>query len=109
MANYIEETNMQPNRFVDFTSRYNNSKVVYYVINGERKIAFETYNKPSYASLPSDRFMLITSYEQYRPDLVSLKVYGTTDYWWTILEANNISDIFDFKTGLTIRLPSSPF
>lgn len=109
MANYIEDSKMLPSRFVNFTSRYNNSTVVYYVIDGQRKITFETYDKPSYPASPSDRFMLLSVYEEYRPDLVSLKVYGTTDYWWTILEANGISDIFDFKTGLTIKIPSQPF
>jgi hypothetical protein len=81
MANYVEDSKMQPGRFVNFTSRYNNSAVIYYVIDGERKITFETYNKPNYPATANDRFMLLNAQYEYRPDLVSLKVYGTTDYW----------------------------
>jgi hypothetical protein len=40
---------------------------------------------------------------------VSLETYGVVDYWWKILEANNMKDIFDFKSGVNIRLPGSIF
>lgn len=109
MINYIEPSNMLPSRFVNFTSRYNNSTVVYYVTNGIRKITFETYKKQNYPSSQSDKFILLTPQYEYRPDLVSLKVYSTTDYWWVIMEANNINDVFNFKSGLTIRVPPQPF
>lgn len=109
MINYIVDSNLPASRFVNFTSRYSNSTVVYYVINNNKKIAFKTYVKASYPVGPNDRFMLIPSQYEYRPDLASLKVYGTTDYWWALMEANNINDVFNFKTGLTIRIPSQPF
>ena len=41
------------------------------------------------------------------PEIVSNKVYGSPDFWWKIMEANNIKDIFDFKTGINIRLPDA--
>ena len=45
--------------------------------------------------------------QEYRPDLVSNRVYGTPDFWWRIMEANNIKDVFEFKAGLNLRIPGS--
>lgn len=38
-----------------------------------------------------------------RPDLISMKVYGTVEYWWIILKANpGFDDIYnDFGVELT--------
>jgi len=51
--------------------------------------------------------LTITKAFEFRPDLVSYKVYSTPDYWWKILEFNGMMDIFDFKNGRNIRLPSN--
>ena len=109
MANSIEDSKMKTSRFVSFTSRYNDSRVVYYNINGTKKIAFETYKKNLYPASSNDRFMFLKPQHEYRPDLVSLKVYGSEDFWWRIMEANNIKDVFEFKAGITIRIPAQPF
>lgn len=107
MANYIEESNFVGSRFSNLGSRYYNSKVIYYVINGSRKIAYEVYKKSSNLNSNKDVFMLIVPRYEYRPDLASLDAYGVVDYWWKILEVNNIKDIMEFKTGRTIRIPSN--
>ena len=44
-----------------------------------------------------------------RPDLVSKEKYGIPDFWWKILEANKMNDVFDFKAGKTIILPESVY
>jgi len=44
---------------------------------------------------------------EYRPDLVSRDKYGIPDFWWKIMEVNNIKDIIDFKAGRTIVLPEN--
>ena len=106
MANYVEESNLFASRFVNFSSRYDEAKVYYYVIDGNRKISFETYKKKPYKNSNKDIFMLLTPKYEYRPDLVSLDVYGVVDYWWKVMEVNNIKDIMEFKTGKTIRIPS---
>lgn len=49
---------------------------------------------------------IIEPKEQYRPDVVAYNVYGDARFAWIIMSANNISDIFDFKTGLIITIPS---
>jgi Base plate wedge protein 53 len=42
-----------------------------------------------------------------RPDLISYKVYQTTDYWWLILYVNDIHDpLNDIKSGQVIKIPN---
>jgi len=103
VANKISYPNISAKRFVDFSSRYINSKVLYYGENN--KITFETYKRKDIVSSTKDKFVLINSSTEYRPDLVSYAAYGTVDYWWYIMEFNGIKDIYDFKSGITLRIP----
>jgi hypothetical protein len=105
MANNIEFTNIEPTRFVSTTSRYTNSRVLYY--SEENILTFETYKKNKYNITKDDKVSVIPQSMQYRPDLVSIERYGTVDFWWKIMEVNNISDILDFKAGKTIILPDN--
>lgn len=105
MANYIELTKLTPSRFVDVASRYSDLTVYYYTEN--KLLTFEIYKKTSIPLSKSDKYYVVTPGEQYRPDLVSNRAYGAPDFWWKILEANNIKDVYDFKAGLNIRIPSS--
>lgn len=107
MANYIEITNIDPNRFVPVSSRYSNSGVIYYTEN--KLLTFKTYKKNSFPINPADKYYVITPGNQFRPDLVSSLAYGTPDFWWKIMEANDIKDIFDFRSGLNIRIPTAIF
>ena len=110
MSNFIEIANLSTDRFVSALSRYNNSTVVYYHIKNQKKITFTTYVK-SISTIPadSDLYMIIPSSMEYRPDLLSQNLYGTTDFWWKIMEANNIKDIYDFRSGVNIRIPGNIF
>lgn len=105
MANYYELTTILSNSFVNFSSRYNGSDVVYYTEN--KLITFPIYKKQPPITSQKDKFAVITPGTEYRPDLVSQQVYGFPDFWWKIMEANGIKDIFDFKAGKTIRIPGS--
>ena len=41
-----------------------------------------------------------------RPDLISLKLYQTIDFWWIIGEVNGICDFnYDIKEGDIIQVP----
>lgn len=107
MANKIEYANIRSNKFVTPTSRYLKSNVIYY---GDNKITtFETYKKEKYNPSSNDQVAVIPNAMQYRPDLVSKEKYGTVDFWWKIMEVNNIRDIMDFKSGLTIILPENVY
>ena len=58
---------------------------------------------------PTDTAMVIpTEYDQ-RPYNLSYELYGTKDYWWVfmVLNMDKIRDpIYDFKAGISIRVPS---
>lgn len=50
----------------------------------------------------------ITSLYEYRPDLLSYDLYGTSDLWWvfSVRNKNKIKDpIYDLYAGQTIFLP----
>mgnify|MGYP007053926805 CR=1 FL=1 len=109
MANKIEILNTKSSRFVNDTSRYNNdkTKVIRYAENGY--LTFSTYKGWNKSTSSQDRFTVIGAGYEYRPDLVSFDEYGLPDFWWKIMEINGIKDIYDFKAGLNIRLPSMIF
>lgn len=105
LANQISYPEITTKRFVDFSSRYINSKVLYYGDNN--KLTFSTYKRKPIPASSNDKFVLINSSTEYRPDLVSYAAYGTVDYWWYIMEFNGIKDIYEFKSGLTLRVPTT--
>lgn len=108
--NYIEPANIPSERFVSALSRYRNMQVIYYHMSNKKVLSFPTYRKQVSATPgPNDSYMVVPSGMEYRPDLVSYEVYGTPDFWWKIMEANNIKDIFDFKTGTNLRIPNNIF
>ena len=106
MANKIIETEITPtDALVDSLSRYANSTVLYYGDNG--LMTFSTYKRQVTDSDPTqDQYTVISPSHEYRPDKLAYQVYGAPDLWWKIMEANGISDIWNFKAGLNIRLPS---
>jgi hypothetical protein len=105
MSNYYEKTNIQPSKFVGFSSRYADSGVVYYTEN--KLLTFKTYKKKNYIPSKSDKYAVITKGYEYRPDLMSNQAYGTPDFWWKILEVNGMKDIFEFKSGENIVIPNN--
>ena len=107
MANIVEPSDLISTRFVLPTSRYASSQVIRY--SEQRKLTFEIYKRGEYVDSPKDKYLIITSGIEYRPDLLSYQFYGTVDFWWKILEANGMRDVFDFKTGTNIRLPNNIF
>ena len=107
MANRTETANLSSSNFVDSTSRYINSEVIRY--GDKRLLTFETYKRNPLLLSPDDRFLVINKGVEFRPDLVSFRVYGVVSLWWRIMEANNIFDVFDFKAGRNIRLPNNIF
>jgi hypothetical protein len=107
MANRIQEYNVPATTFVNSTSRYANSRV--YLYGDQKRITFEIYKRIPIVENPNDKVTTIPPGAEYRPDIVSKQVYGVVDFWWTILEANQMNDVFDFKAGTSIRLPVNVF
>lgn len=107
MANFTEVTNIDSRRFVPPSSRYLDSKVLYYTEN--KLLTFNTYKKKQIPITDEDKYAVISPGVEYRPDLVSQQAYGTVDFWWKLLEANGMKDIWEFKAGENIRIPGSFF
>jgi len=107
MATIITEAiNISADDIIDKVSRYRSSRIIYY--GDLPKTAFETYKRTTVTTDSTlNKVTLITPGWEYRPDLVSFDFYGAPDFWWKIMEVNKMSDILEFKSGLTISLPSS--
>lgn len=60
--------------------------------------------------LPQDNTDVLVTITQdlvRRPDLISYKAYGNSDFWWVIFEYNGIRDpVFDLRMGQIIRIPT---
>lgn len=77
--------------------RYNRSNFLKGVsVNGilEKDLLSSTFNDYNFKR-PMQNYRL--QYEDYiRPDLISIKAYGTQDYWWIILKCNpELEDIWN--------------
>jgi hypothetical protein len=101
----IEYSAVSASAVVDAGSRYLNSKIIYY--GEQRFVTFSTYVRTEYEPTGSENVMVITKGAEYRPDLVSYEYYGYPGNWWRILEVNGMKDIYEFKAGKTIILPST--
>lgn len=42
-----------------------------------------------------DNFLVVRDEEACRPDLISLRAYGTMNYWWFLMWYNGITDIWN--------------
>lgn len=105
MAVPIQLTTLKATRYVTQSSRYASSDVILWGENGI--LTFKTYKRQPIPSRDDDKFDVIPPGEEYRPDQTSKRAYGTPDFWWRIMEASDIKDIFDYKVGTNIRIPSA--
>jgi len=65
-------------------------------------------NLPTIPKYKDDVLITINATYEYRPDLLSYDLYGTTGYWWVFAarNPNTIEDpIFDFRSGIRIYVP----
>jgi len=104
MAVPIQILTTPVSKFVLPTSRYNSCQVMLWSEKGV--LTLTTYKRTPITEQPDDMFRVLSKGEEYRPDKTSFAAYDTVDFWWRIMEANNIKDIFDYKAGLNIRIPS---
>lgn len=100
----LTPSTLKATEFVTPSSRYADSSVFVYGESGI--ITFETYKRRTFVPTEADRFDIVPPGEEFRPDKTSFRAYGTVDFWWSIMEANNIKDIFNYKAGTNIRIPS---
>lgn len=51
-------------------------------------------------------FYTVKEQDLYRPDLISLRMYGKNTYWWMILKINHIEDLYnDLVVGKSLIIP----
>ena len=48
----------------------------------------------------------VTQDERGSPDLISLREYGSEDFWWHILAYNGICSYRDVVEGITLKIPN---
>ena len=80
---------------------------VYSKTNVNKKY-LEYYNPPIRINYENTKEIELTAKHNMRPDLLAYELYGDADLWWVfvLFNRNKILDpIFDFKTGLKIRVP----
>lgn len=52
-------------------------------------------------------FYKVKEVDLLRPDLISVNLLGSVSYWWIILKANNIEDVWnDLYAGKILAIPS---
>lgn len=62
-------------------------------------------NVRDFEILHRDTDVYITYHEADRLDLISDKYYGSPEYWWIILSANDYQLEFDIEAGEILRVP----
>lgn len=107
MPRIIELSTRPIDGFVTPTSRYAQSTVLNY--SEQNLLTFDIYKRSVNVASETDKFTVVTPGTEFRPDIISQRAYGVPDFWWKIMEANKIFDIFDFRSGLNIRLPGNVF
>ena len=96
------------NDLFDEYNRYQYYDIIYDENISTYRIGLGYENLPSFPRGELDTFYVIENSVQHRPDLISLKFYGTTKLWWVIATENNIQHpIKDLTAGTTIRIPDS--
>lgn len=61
---------------------------------------------PEIAKIKSYTVHEVTQDERGAPDLISLREYGTDEFWWMILAYNGIGSFKKIVEGTRIRIPS---
>ena len=56
--------------------------------------------------LPVTGTIVVTNVTEARPDLLSYYVYESTDYWWVLMEMNEVTNVSDITAGMVIKYPS---
>jgi hypothetical protein len=88
-------------------SRYNKIRLL---LNDESIPIQETWDKPNIQLDATDAYFEVTEEYAYRPDLISLKYYGTEQLYWIIGIANNMEDAFaQTYVGAKLRIPNRDY
>lgn len=87
-------------------ARYNNTSP--YFETEEKANYLDILNPRTLTAESDDRPYTVERTYAYRPDLLAYDLYGSPRLWWVFAQRNpdKIEDpIYDFKPGVTIKLP----
>ena len=87
-------------------ARYNNTSP--YFETEEKANYLDILNPRTLTAESDDRPYTVERTYAYRPDLLAYDLYGSPRLWWVFAQRNLdiIEDpIYDFKSGVTIRVP----
>jgi len=108
MAITKKTTSGKQNNLYDTYNRFQYYTIIYDEVVSDFRIGLGYNNLPSYPEGPEDTYYVIEKYLAGRPDLISLKFYGTTKLWWVIAKENNIEHpVRDLDSGITVRIPDA--
>lgn len=91
------------NNSLNTPTRYDIAKFIKF--DGDVFNSLDAFFAANLYKLPSIGNYTIVA-EAQRPDLLSYNLYGSTQYWWALMWYNNIIDITELSSGLTISYPS---
>jgi hypothetical protein len=82
-------------------SRYHTTKLLVDEAGNTRFIEW----KPPFYGERDELLYTVDGRDINRPDLISYRVYGTSDLWWYILNYNTIHDPFSLVVGQKLKIP----
>jgi hypothetical protein len=86
-------------------SRYRGSTVTQ-VDNKDELTEYVVLRKPLEVPLTDgDKYIIIDEGNQFRPDILSDQVYGSTRYDWALMEINGIRNFAELQFGIRLRVP----
>lgn len=103
-SSYISQA-ISPKISTGTLNRYKN-KINLITMNGTRVIEFIKQSQLVLPKGEGDKYYFVDSSKRYRPDLISLEMYGTPNLYWVILACNNLSHPLQVKTNMTLRIPA---
>jgi hypothetical protein len=86
-----------------------NRKNIYLEMTGMKNVELDISNSHfnSFKTTSTPRLYQINKFEAGRPDLISQGIYQNSNYWWILMQYNDIVDVFsELKAGLILQVPS---
>lgn len=77
------------------------------ISNGSSEKNLRSGNFTNFVFRDKPKKFLVSDKFAFRPDLISVSVYGSDVYWWMIMKFNGVCDPFtELVTGSVIDIPS---
>jgi|SRR5690554_7353315 hypothetical protein len=79
------------------------------IINGKHELDLGSLDFKDF-DFGDVKYYMVSEQDLCRPDLISFKIYGTSNYWWFLMWFNGISDIWnDLREDMVLKYPNIEF